>query len=159
MLTFSPTVFRISSKSSGVRNVLRVNSVNHFLFFAWSCKGKTASTFFHSSCLGVMPAPPSSRGQQIIWWMCLNLSASVRGSEVKLSAGSASGCNCRTPFSQSFILDRYTTSARIFSSAALTKTRRDVSSPRRTSVVNPVSARARINCLNFAMPSSLSVRV
>lgn len=158
MLTFSPKAFLISSRSSGVRNVLRVNSVSHFLFFAWSCKGKTASTFFHSPCFGVMPAPPSSRAQQIIWWMCLNLSASVRGSEVRLNAGSFSGCICRIPLSQSFILDLYTTSAKIFSSAALTKIRRDVSSPRRTSVVNPVSASARISFLNCVTPSSLSVR-
>ena len=154
--TFSPTASLISSRSSGVKKVFLAKASSHFLFLAWSCKGKIASTFFHCPELGVIPAPPSSLVPVIMWWIWRCLSASVRGSLVSAAAASLTGCVCRMPWSQSLMRERWTTFDRTDSSAALMKTSREFSSPARTSVVKPTSARACTSCLNCLTEDVLS---
>lgn len=149
MLTFSPTQSRTSSRSCGVRKVLEENSVSHLLFRSWSWSGTTASTFFQSPWPGVIPAPPSSLVLVIRPYIMRCLSASVKGVCVSVSTVCRMGCICRTPCSQSLILDLKTTFAKDSSFRAFTNTRRDVSSPALTSVSRLTSARVRIRTWNF----------
>ena len=103
-LTFSPKRSLISSRSSGFRKVTVLHFLIHSLLNLWSWSGKIDSTFFHGSCLGITPAPPSSVGLVIISYTMRYLSASVICWCTSERFISLSGSAARMPWSQSLTL-------------------------------------------------------